>query len=141
MKRMWSKNELLRMSDTEIRRLIESGDISNAKPIYYHGIHLESSSIQMQFVILSNSETAFTKESCIAFLKELLSGYNIINCNGCIKVGDNVYPIYLITNVGTPEEVDAQILYHTAEYPQQSANLDTYWASISYFKDGVNKIN
>lgn len=73
MKRMWSKNELLRLSDAEIRRLIESGEITNAKPIYFHPIRFDingntaSQTVQVKsgsIMILNNSSEAldsFTK--------------------------------------------------------------------------------
>lgn len=124
-----------------INALVNTGKIDNAKPIYYHGIHLESNDIQMQFVILNNSPTPFTKDTCRTFLYTLLSDYNIINCNGCIKVESVVYPVYIIVNIGTSEEINAKILYHTATSVQNATSLDDYWDNITYFRDGVNKIN
>ena len=76
MKRMWSRNELLRLSDAEIRKLIEDGEIENAKPIYYHPIAIHSKNggnalgNSLSIVILNNSNTPFTLETLLKWVAD-----------------------------------------------------------------------
>lgn len=139
MKRMWAKNELLRLSDAEIRKLIESGEISNAKPIYYHPIYftqtLEGSLVRASFVIFDNDETPYTWDTFLAKIKSLMDDGAFIQVNGFFEKSGGVYNLF----VGLKESSNYVCYGNDYQGARETLNLDN--VTISTFYDGVNKIN
>ena len=74
MKRMWSKNELKNIGTQQAKELIEAGQTTNAKPIYWHSVVLKRITegalvYYFDFIILNNNETPFTLDSFSAWLE------------------------------------------------------------------------
>ena len=151
MKRMWSKNELLRLSDAEIKKLIESGEIDNAKPIYLHSITLIGAAAlpnigRLTCFILNNDDTPFTSETFLDYVDNLYqsagenvrimtSGGVVVPSGGDYKTliascfGRNVEN-YFITGVYT-DNIDGSQTYSRAQF-------------LSFFTslfDGINRLN
>ena len=135
MRRMFSIPQLKEMAN----EVIESGQVDNAKPIYYHPIYLRGTiggveRTRIQFCILNNSPTAFTSASIITKIQALLDDGAIINVNGYYIDSNSVYsPVYIINKSGT----SYLIYYHTAS-SKSDVNISNFTWECT---DGVNKIN
>lgn len=145
MKRMWSKNELLRMSDAEIRKLIESGEIGNAKPIFWHGMEMFDSVGQkniLYFHILNNSsEQINSKEKLFAFL-DSVEGNVYIQCIGAIEINGNLLNVYTFVKTS---EATIQVIGKYAgvdTYAIENLAREDFGSLFNFVNDnGTNKIN
>ena len=78
MRRMWAKGQL----DKEVKYIIKSGTVDNAKPIFWHSCQLKRVSESnliffIDFIVLNNDNTPFTLETFMDWLKSLPSGARI----------------------------------------------------------------
>lgn len=151
MKRMWSKSELLRMDDAQIRALIESGEIENAKPIYCHPIVIENQrsdryTMALCMLLFDNNSDSYTPDNydpttLIAHLKAFSTGARILLTG---SVYDKVNQVNVVANQLYFDGahlyicgIDNSGTYHTSSV----APLDLEVINIDYCNDVVNKIN
>ena len=142
---MWSKNELLRLSHAEIKKLIESGEITNAKPIYFHPIRMQVSAtlggnihrINCSICVLNNSSTPFTYATLSKWVYD----------NDIKLIADG--PVVL----GTDDSFAGTVSYWS-KYNEEGMNINWVKANgvgttgsiapseiIAFDDSGVNKIN
>ena len=64
MRRMFSEKQVKEMAQAETTSLVESGELENAKPIYYHPINCYNDALGvLSFLILDNQEAAYTSDN------------------------------------------------------------------------------
>ena len=134
MRRMYSENQL----EGIIKSEVESGTLSNAKPIYCHPITIAAltediGAWYLTFLIFNNSATPFTKETFVAFVRSLDDA--IFLCSGNYR-GLQVYSIQkdlVNANCVTLNVYDSSTI--VAQLDGRDFN------DYTLFSDGVNKIN
>lgn len=125
-----------------IKEEVESGTLENAKPIYYHPIGIwsdedvDENECRIQFLILDNNSTPYTKATLIAKLQELMDIGAVINANGYLKYDNVCYPVYVIQKAGG----EYKVYYHTTT-GRANILLSNITGPHSEISDGVNKIN
>ena len=144
MRRMFSKNQIEEIADSEVKSLVEGGTLENAKPIYYHPIVVRNSSGEnrgyVSFLILNNSteelntasklKTAISNFSRIAPLSGAIwnnTEEKILVVGYAFKSGNAFYCLGLYSD-GTPED-------------SSSVSLTTFIDNAESIADGINKIN
>lgn len=140
MKRMYSEEELNSMIEAKAQEMIESGEIENAKPIYWHGLDIYNGAEGTLFKahILNNSPSPF---NTLQKLKDwfLSFGDNRIDLdgNGCFKLNNVLYPAISLVKVENGSEIKA---YYQGTNGYESAAVDilTLFVGIG---DRVRKIN
>ena len=151
MKRMWSRNELLRMNDAQIRTLIESGEIDNAKPIYCHPILVRYAveKLMLTCLIFNNDSTPFTLDTFKAWLDDvadnvpdgvarvMVSGSYTYGLTEKTAIASYLYKIKASSEYG----IGGIIADGSGEAFVQSTNFNSVIKAESNFYDGVNKIN
>lgn len=119
---------------------IAGGNVSNAKPIYFHGLEFRDSAhgCYAYAHILNNDNTLFTLESFIAWIKSITAKV-IVACNGLIRTGDSNRQIVCFYKEANSQEINIEYISgsNTAGF-LGDVNLADYFTEIS---DGVNKIN
>lgn len=136
----------------EVKELIESGTVSNAKPIYYHPILIQSNLtgaivFALSIMIINNDPTPFTFETFIKWGEDLahaLGADAIINCSGYYKSAS-----YEVTSIShllcVPSDDSWRIRGGRAGYSEiinvvyTKANMASL--PVQVFNDAVNKIN
>ena len=138
MRRMFSLKQLEDIS----KKVIESGLVDNAKPIYYHPISISSEAVdgenesRIQLLILDNNSTAYTKTTLIAKLQSLMDLGALINVNGYVKYESTLYPVYMFL-----KSSDNYNVYFHSTTGRYNVNINTILGSSASITDGVNKIN
>ena len=138
MRRMYSENQL----DTQIKEVIESGEIDNAKPIYFHPIVMITAGIfRLAITILDNNPTAYTWDTLKVKMKEIADGMQSngqFNSNGFFKTSSIVCVADVIDyKYGT----DKIIVYGANTSDGSNQNLELTNLTPTEFYDKVNKIN
>ena len=151
MKRMWSKNELLRLSDAEIRALIEGGEIENAKPVYIHPIKIyngvgDTKKFMITLLIFNNDPTPFTLTTLEQYFLDLyteVGGLLTFLASGFYNDGINVIQSasYLYCNGENKFGVDGANVGASDYASTGDSAWSDLFASGTTFTDGVNKIN
>lgn len=133
MRRMYSQNQL----ENQIKSVIESGTVDNAKPIYWHGIDMyKAGETSLQGHILNNLATPIDSVAKFKTWIEAIPGDVSFTVNGTIKIGDVSYSAFLLRKYS--ESNTYSIYYKTATgYTSASFN----WEAIQALSDNVNKIN
>ena len=154
MKRMWSKNEILRMNDAQIRTLIESGTLDNAKPIYFHpltlytaqtGITIGTSTCDIfaSATILNNGQSSLA--GSLGDLYSYISGkFNRLNVSMILYDRTRNLSIHVVQLYFTDNNHIYVIAYDSAgtRIDESSNSIDLYSVRESILIiDGVNKIN
>lgn len=139
MRRMYSQNQL----ETQIKSVIESGQVDNAKPLYFHPIAIGlTGSYYLTMIIINNDATAFTRQTLTALLKAD-SGRYLVNGNYFVSGDDGYYlsPAYAQHNQGNLYLVgiDSKGSAHTSSV--NAINFENMIANSGTFEDAVNKIN
>ena len=118
--------------------VIEAGETTNAKPIYFHGIRVVSESLEgrITFTILNNSPTPFTKDTILPFIKGLMDNDARIIANGYVINASNVLiNVYEIAKAAE----NTYYIYGNSDSARLNVNLNDI--TIQTLNDGVNKIN
>ena len=112
--------------------VVNGAEVDSSKPIYYHPIYAnDNANFRFQFVILDNNATAYTWDTCKAYIKALMDLGAIINCNGWILHNSNKVVCYMIFKSSTNYVLLAVDDYY----------IDIDSLTVTEFKDGVNRIN
>lgn len=128
-----------------VEDLVEGGTLDNAKPIYYHPIYYacaigDNYILCIQCTILDNNPTAYTGETFIAKIKDLMDNGALINVNGWYKDSNNVFnDVVVLYKSGSAYRGDVFNPSNLSDF-----NLDTVIGAEGahyVITDGVNKIN
>lgn len=122
-----------------IGAILSTGEIPNAKPIYYHPIYvtqtITDSLVRASFVIIDNNATPYTWSTFLAKIKDLMDNGAFIQVNGFFEKSGGVYDLF----IGLKEN-DKYICYGN-DYQGAREQLNLENVTVSTFYDGVNKIN
>ena len=135
MRRMFSLKQLEEIS----KKVIESGLVDNAKPIYYHPIYITDNTSEvnkrLSFVIIDNQDTPYTFDTFKAKIKALMDEGAFIQVNGYFMASSVCYDAYMCQKSG-----GVYALYgNDYQGTREGIAIDDVIAST--FDDGVNKIN
>ena len=150
MRRMFSKNQITQIADQEVTSLVEGGTLENAKPIYQHTITIlgngsnpSGGTTRLALHIFDNSETAYTKTTILAKLKEIencLATGLFDDINGSVKVivsyltkltNDKIYAL------GNNLDDGSRYIQNL----ETSYSIDDLLGSTAGFNDKVIKMN
>lgn len=143
MRRMYSEGQL----DQEIKKVIESGQTENAKPIYWHGLDLyKSGTNSVQAHILNNSDTLIdSNDKLFAWAKGTGATNVKLGCNGVIKIGEEYKNCYFIRfNISSGAITSIQIYYfdETNGYANVGGITESTFANyFAHCEDNLNKVN
>ena len=118
--------------------VINGETLPSVKPIYFHPITAEGTDFAIQCLILNNDPTQFDGNTFLAHIKDLMDNGAAIIANGAVNVSGTIGYVYAISKLAENNYI---VVFNTNNAIQSSANLDTLWATLYFFKDGVNKIN
>ena len=127
--------------DLEVTGSINGEENPSVKPIYYHPCYVYAElnhavKGRFTFVILDNNSTAYTLTTGIAKIKELMDIGALIQCNGFIIHDAKYYNVYMML-----KSEDHYYVYANSDSDEVTNVLDLDEIGLSYFSDGVNKIN
>ena len=145
MRRMYSEKQI----DSQIKEVIECGQVDNAKPIYCHPLTITNNdrNARLTCLIFNNDPTPFTLSSFVDYIDALFEqvGATVrIMTSGCYALGETfdtiVVASYFAKRTGqyffSGQKADGtgygEMVFGSKEY------LVAYF---SEFSDGVNKIN
>ena len=133
--------------DLSVTGSINGEENPSVKPIYYHPCYLRADNgeaggdnreVRISCMILNNDATPFTKDTFIAYIKNLMDNGALINTDGYIQTGANTYgTLVLMRKSGE----NYGLLFFNDSTGMSSVVLDTYTVHTTEFIDGVNKIN
>lgn len=141
MRRMYSEKQVQEI----IKKVIESGQVNNAKPIYCHPIYfkitLSNRTYSISCLIFNNEENAFADyKAFFNYISNLINNHNaIIMCSGGIGITSD--RIIIATNIR--KSVANTIAIHgisSLNYTEDYFTI-TENETVDAFVDGVNKIN
>ncbi|MBO7694164.1 MAG: hypothetical protein J6T10_16215 [Methanobrevibacter sp.] len=139
MRRMFSLKQLQEIADSEVKKLVESGTLENAKPLYYHPVIMVKQTgdltLSISLIIINNDKTAFTSWDT---LKNWVESNGIANLNACGEINTGDYKInlsHIYYNGTTYRGFGIDIL--TGVY----TGIDITNAVLDTFVDSVNKVN
>ena len=148
MRRMFSLKQLQEIADNRVKALVEGGTLSNAKPLYYHGIEVykyESSVLtyQLTFVIIDNSPTLYTWTRFKEWLSSIPADV-FVNANGFF----NVDSAGIVNMSGMYHPKDTQTIHITGNdkdctyisIEKSYTDLDSI-IGTGEFHDRCNKLN
>lgn len=143
MRRMYSEKQIA----SQIKSVIESGQVDNAKPIYCHPITMgyivdSGNNFAVTMLIFNNEATAFTWATFKTWLNNLITKIETVRIltSGYCKIEGNIFPAdYLFATSSAKQVVSVPGVIDDAKL----LDLTSIWASMSptQFFDGVNKIN
>lgn len=133
------------VNNSLINVVLATGTVTNAKPIYYHGVELISYTAKnvAEIAILNNSPDPINSIAKFkAWAESIPQDLVIVKVDGCVKLSDTVYHLYAILKVKTGDTIQYKFAYlDTDGYDVTAAvDLDDYFESENT-ADGVNKIN
>ena len=135
MRRMFSLKQLEEIS----KQVIESGEVSNAKPIWYHGLDIYDGTKRntIQCHILKNDDNAIDTLAKLKAWAESITGQVFIQASGCVDIGGTWYPVYLLVK----NEANQYIICYvdsTSGFLTSTIALEDYFTDCT---DRYNKIN
>ena len=140
MKRMWSKNEVKNLS----KEVIESGQVENAKPIYYHPIVVEFNNGErnvgrLTLLLFNNVSTAYTS---ITDVFDNIRSWGLTNARimcsgGCYDVAHSEVVIASVIDI----TVGDAVLYGITIAGAKSSGFSLNPEDVNFFADAVNKVN
>ena len=138
MRRMYSEKQI----DSQIKEVIESGQVDNAKPIYWHGLEYfrTGTAILYGHILNNTAEEINTLAKFTAWLTDT-TALKIFQCHGRVKLsGESDFrDILSIFKRANETSVNMIVSDESSGYIIKSAvDLSDYFES---FNDGVNKIN
>ena len=139
MRRMFSLKQLQEIADSEVKSLVEGGTLSNAKPIYYHGLEMYKFSTDVIYGhILNNTSTPI--DTYAKFLAWITSFESLVEfeCSGILTIGGNQYDV--LTIFKRANETSLNVIYKTNSGYSILDNVDLE-SNFTAINDGVNKIN
>ena len=144
MRRMYSLNQLKEIADERVEALVEGGTLSNAKPLYWHGLELGNSDYTTKFYfnphILNNSPNKIdTIDKFIAWAKSI-TGNVTVSGNGVYTTEGVSYPMIMLRKTAS----GWALLYtksDTGWVYVALANDDALKAVFNTCADETNKIN
>lgn len=137
MRRMFSENQL----ENKIKNVIETGEVDNAKPIYWHGLDLyvndPSSITNLSATILNNSEDAINSVDKLKAWFERITGEVDLAVNGVMTYDSSVYNPIRIRKSSN----NTYTFYYTTGTGYSSRALDWDVLALSGVFDRRNKLN
>lgn len=134
-----------------VAQAVSGAGVDNAKPIYYHPLTTFNSSesdgkkkFALGFTILNNSNVAFTKDTFIQWVKNLIDNVpnNIARLNVDGGYDDILSIAYMYCYKDNNEYYVIIVGFTSLGYDEKSPiNLDNLLVDAVTFDDGVNKIN
>lgn len=143
MKRMWSKNELKNIAGAKATEVIESGEVENAKPIFWHSCTFKkitggSLVFYFDFIIMINDDTPFTKDTFMSWLNAFESSIEIKVVQGYASAKPNDLVSYF-TKSSTPTTIAVKTIdLTTGEVNTSYISIDS---DTSFSDSAPNKIN
>ena len=136
MRRMYSENQLEEVS----KKVIESGQVDNAKPLYYHPINCWGTDIgSCSFLIINNDESAYDTK---AKIKNAIKNFARVSpITGAIKASGNVLIVAYAYAQGNKHNCMGVFQNGTVESGENSIALEDFIDSCTSVSDGINKIN
>ena len=141
MRRMYSENQL----DSQIKEVIESGQVDNAKPIYIHPVQIDLSTTyagKITMLIFNNDSTPFTKTTFLDYFDNLYtqvgSTIRIMISGAFTKSSLISIASYLVKSSTTYILVGWAL---NGGENNITFTRNEFESNIEIFNDGVNKIN
>lgn len=140
MRRMYSEKQI----DSQIKSVIESGQVDNAKPIYWHSVSIKRVSggslyYYFDIIMINNDPTPFTKDTFLAWLLahpdaeiKTVQGYVVAYPSDVVsyfKLKPNTEDSILIRSINTSTGANRESIYSIT-------NADAVLTD-----NGVNKLN
>ena len=154
MKRMWDKKVLQGSTAQIVETMVESGELENAKPIYWHTIQFQRGGDSEQptvsrvyglMIVLNNSSAPLTLTDFQNLLKT--PGFKAVIINGkCAPTGgSDLSDMTLVADyiVNTTEDY-FEVVYRDPSTNEQAITASSYSIALGWihFDDlGANKIN
>lgn len=144
MRRMYSKKQIEEIAASKTKELVESGELDNAKPIYWHSVSIKRLAgsdpevlyYYFDFIIINNDPTPFTMDS----FKEFINSHPDMVLK-TVQGYVNQYPSNLVSSV-KKGSADNTIDVTTIKLDTGSTQTATGYTLSGTLNDiGVNKIN
>ena len=143
MRRMYSQKEIEQLALAKAQELIESGEVENAKPIYYHPVILDRPSpnfVRVSFWILNNNPTAFTKSTFAEFISTLSDSAIRLNCTGSVLNDGSVLIVSDVRTIDSTHHNLVGLYASTGAYDAVSIE-SILEDNATLIADSPNKIN
>ena len=129
-----------------VEEMVESGDLENAKPIYWHGLDIYKSGYSsVQAHVLSNTDTQIGSiELLLNWVKSFGTKIIKLACNGVVLIGASYKAAYFIRFAVTTGVITSIKIYYydlTNGYTNKDYTEEEFAAQFTNCDDDVNKIN